>query len=109
MKFVRHPVQDREEEAEQVGVAGKKRITGLVAYCAVNEEAEDAIIDEVDDLGPPPEFHPRKILGGYRRSDKYYHHPEGDRKQISHHIAVPVQIALSPQSVLITIALSPLM
>jgi hypothetical protein len=64
MEFVRHTVQDREEDAEQVGVTGKKRIPGLVAYCAVNEEAEDPIINEVDELGPTPEFHPRKILGG---------------------------------------------
>ena len=101
MELVRHTIEDREEDAEYVGVAGKKRIADLMAYRAVNQEAEDAVIDEVDELSPPPELHMRKILGGYGRSNKYDHHPERDRKQVSHFISVQVQIALFSQSALI--------
>lgn len=109
MEFVRRTVKDREEDAENVGVTGKKRIPGLAAYCTVNEDAEDPVVNEVDDLGPPPEFHVRKILAGYRRTDKYDNHPERNGKQVSHFISVQVQIALFSQSVLIPAALSPLM
>jgi hypothetical protein len=109
MEFVRRTVQDGEEDAEKIGVTGKKKIPGLAAYRTVNEDAEDPVVNEVDDLGPPPEFHVRKILAGYGRADKYDNHPERNGKQVSHFISVQVQIALFSQSVQIPAALSPLM
>jgi len=104
MKFIRHAVQDREEDAGKIRVAREKRVTDLVVYGAVDEETENAIIDEVDKLGPPPEFHVREIVSGNGGADEYHHHPERDRKQISHPIPVPVQIAFFPQRVLIVAA-----
>ena len=104
MKFIRHAVQDREEDAGKIRVAREKRVTDLVVYGAVDEETENAIIDEVDKLGPPPEFHVREIVSGNGGADEYHHHPERDRKEISHHVSILSQIALFFSSVLIPVA-----
>lgn len=79
MKFVRCAIQDSKKDAEEIGVARQEGETGLVTGGALNEEAENAVIHEVDELRPAPEFHVREIVGREGRSDENYHHPEHDR------------------------------
>src|SRR5271169_1522758 len=92
MKFVRRAVEDGEDDADDVGVARKERKADLVAHRTLSKETEDAVVDEVYELRPPPELHLRKIFGRNRAAYEYEKHPEKHRKQVLH--AISVQISL---------------